>query len=94
MGVSVIGSYPDYIKVSDKLGARRFDIGDAWHALPDDSARWEANRFFLDKMLEAGDTFVWSTDPRSLRPGPWLFREAYYLLSKGEAFPIKRVWVP
>ena len=94
MGVSVIGSYPDYIEVSDKLGARRFDIGDAWHALPDDSARWEANRFFLDKIPEVHDTFVRSTDPRWLRPGPWLFREAYYLLSKGEAFPTERLWVP
>ena len=45
MGVSVIGSYPDYIDVSDDLGARRFDIGEAWDALPDDEARWDANKF-------------------------------------------------
>ena len=45
MGVSVIGSHPDYIDVSDDLGARRFDIGEAWDALSDDEARWEANKF-------------------------------------------------
>lgn len=93
MGVSVIGSFPDYIKLSDDLGARRFDIGEAWDALPDDAARWEANKFFLDSMLKAGDRFVWSADPRSARPRSWLLREAYYLRSKGVPFPARRVWV-
>jgi len=46
MGVSVIGRYPRYIEVSDDLGARRFVIGSAWAALPDDEARWAANRYF------------------------------------------------
>ena len=93
MGVSVIGSHPDYIDVSDDLGARRFDIGEAWDALPDDEARWEANKFFLDSMLSAGDTFVWSADPRSARPPSWFFREAYDLRSKDVPFPTRRVWV-
>lgn len=93
MGVSVIGSYPEYIEVSDDLGARRFDIGPAWHALPDDAARWAANRYFLDNMLSAGDTLVWSTDPRTARSPSWLLREAYYLRSKGVPFPTVRVWV-
>ena len=93
MGVSVIGSFPDYVNVSDDLGARRFDIGEAWDALPNDAARWAANQFFLDSMLLAGDTSVWSADPRSARPHSWFLREAYHLRSKGVPFPTRRVWV-
>ena len=93
MGVSVIGRYPRYIEVSDDVGARRFDIGSAWAALPDDEARWAANRYFLDKMLEAGDKFVWTADPRTVRSGPWFLREAQYLQSRGVAFPTERVWL-
>ena len=93
MGVCVIGNYPDYIDVSDRLGARRFDIGRAWDALPDAAARWDANKFFLDNMLRAGDTFVWATDRRSVRPGTWLLRETYYLRSRNVSFPSDRIWV-
>ena len=94
MGVSVIGSFPGYIQVSDELGARRYDIGPAaWSALPDDAARWAANRHFLDTVLAARDTFVWAADPRSARPSSWLFREACCLRSKGVPFPTRQVWV-
>ena len=95
MGVSVIGSFPAYIPVSDELGARRFDIGPAaWNALPDDASRWAANRYFLDSMLAAGDTFVWTADPRSARPGSWFFQEVNYLHSRGVSFPTGQVWLP
>lgn len=93
MGISVLGSFPEYVKVSDDLGARRFDIGEAWSALPDEAAQWEANRYFLDSMLSADDTFVWSTDPRSARPGSWFFREVRYLRSKGKRSPTRKIWV-
>ncbi len=93
MGVSVVGSFPDYIRVSDELGGRRFDIGPpARNALQDDAARWEANRHFLDAMPAARDAFVWAADPRSARPPSWLFREAYCLRSKGVPFPTGQVW--
>ncbi len=95
MGISVIGSFPRYITVSDDLGARRFDIGSAaWAALPNQAMRWAANRYFLDKMLKAGDKFVWATDPGLARPGSWFFQEVNYLQSSGVPLPTGQVWVP
>lgn len=94
MGISVIGSYPRYIGVSNDLGARRFDIGAAaWAALSSGATRWAANRHFLDSMLKAGDKFVCATDPGLARPGSWFFQEVNHLRSKGVSVPTGQVWV-
>lgn len=95
MGISVVGSYPHYIAVSDDLGARRFDIGSvAWSALPDSATRWAANRYFLDSKMKARDKFFWATDPKLARPGSWFFQEVNYLRSKGVSLPTQRAWLP
>ena len=92
MGTTVIGSYPGYIALSDRLGARRFDLGaHVWAALPP-NLRWPANRHFLDQVINANDSFVLSTDPRLVRPGSWLFRELRYLAVRNVAVPYKRAW--
>lgn len=84
MSVTVLGSFPHYIALSDKLGARRFDLGPStWAVLGSGSARWTANREFLDAMIKANDHFVFSNDPRLARPGTWFFRELAYLRSQG-----------
>lgn len=47
----VLGKYPDYIKLADELGARRFSIPDAeWNALTRE-ARWAANQAVLDQAI-------------------------------------------
>jgi hypothetical protein len=47
----VLGKYPDYIKLADELGARRFSIPDAeWNALTPE-ARWAANQAVLDQAI-------------------------------------------
>jgi hypothetical protein len=47
----VLGKYPDYIKLADELGARRFSIPDAeWNALTPE-ARWVANQAVLDQAI-------------------------------------------
>ena len=80
---TVLGHFPGYITLSDKLGARRFDVG---------PTAWAANRHFLNEMNRAGDCFVLSVNPRLVRPGTWLFRELVYLRARGVPIPRAPVW--
>ena len=94
MGTTVIGSYPRYIHVSDQLGGRRFDVGShAWSALGSYASRWQANVYFLNQMMKAGDVIVMSSDPRAARPGSWYFHELNYLRSIGHLLTTQQVWV-
>lgn len=89
---TVLGRFPGYIALSDKLGARRFDVGPAaWSAMGPNTA-WAANRYFLDAMIYAGDSFVLSVNPRLVRPGRWLFRELLHLRTSRVRIPVAPAW--
>ena len=92
MSTTVLGSFPAYIELSDKLGARRFDLGSlTWVALGA-AGHWTANREFLDQMVDTGDHFVFSNDPGMARPGTWFFRELAHLSSRGRALSRVPAW--
>ena len=89
---TVLGHFPGYITLSDKLGARRFDVGPtAWATMAPTTA-WAANRHFLNEMIRASDCFVLSVNPRLVRPGTWLFRELVHLRAGGHRIPRAPVW--
>ena len=89
---TVLGHFPGYITLSDRIGARRFDLGPvAWAAMRPATA-WTANRHFLDAMIQAGDVFVLSVNPRLVRPGTWLFRELVHLRSRRRPIPRLVAW--
>ena len=50
-GLAVLGSYPDYIRLSDDLYARRFDIPPTIWARMSPDERWVANQKFLDRLI-------------------------------------------
>ena len=80
---TVLGSYPDYVKLSDKLGARRFEIPmDAWNRMSP-AERWIANKKFLDRMISKGDEIILSNPAHSAQRGKTFFREIEYLKSQG-----------
>ena len=89
---TVLGHFPGYITLSDKLGARRFDVGPTAWAVMGPTTAWAANRHFLNEMNTAGDCFVLSVNPRLVRPGTWLFRELVYLRARGVPIPRAPVW--
>ena len=89
--ITVLGKWPDYINLAHKLGARHFDVGsDAFKAMGAQVA-WQANAHFLDSMRHAGDTFVLSVDPRSVRTGT-LLRELQHLSANQVQIPQITVW--
>jgi hypothetical protein len=78
--VAVLGHYPAYTQLADRLGAEVFDVGAKWAAM-NTAERWAANRAFLDSGIARGTPFVLATD---LRAGMSYFRaEVQYLLRNG-----------
>ena len=93
MATTVLGSYPNYINLSNQLGSRRFDIEPSVWSVLSQQNQWVANRYFLDTILAARDKLIFSSNPRLARPGSWFFRELHYLRTKGvNVFPPQHMW--
>lgn len=83
VGVTVLGHYPLYARVSDKLGARHLEVSSATWAILGSVGRWRENRYFLDRTLARGDQVVLSHPPAFAKPGSALDRELRYLRTNG-----------
>jgi hypothetical protein len=83
-GTSVLGKYPDYINVSDELGAKRFSIPtDIWNKMSS-TEQWAANEKFLDRMILRGDDIVLSNPVKDINDVTGSFRrELEYLIERG-----------
>jgi hypothetical protein len=82
-GKTVLGHYPEYIELSNKLGARRFDIpADVWSKMTP-AQQWAANQKFLDRLIKRGDEIILATPANQARPGSFYAKELEYLSSKG-----------
>lgn len=82
-GSVVLGRYPTYLSLAERLGAKVFNIAiDVWNAMSS-AAQWAANRAFLDKAIQAGQRFTFSTNAYKAKPGSFFYREIQYLLAHG-----------
>lgn len=81
--VVVIGHYPEYLVLAERLGATFFSVSqEIWDTLNEDG-RWQLNRSFLDHEIERGSIFILATPMEELRRESWLEREIQYLLNHG-----------
>ncbi len=83
-GQTVLGKFPDYLKVADKLGARRFNVpGEVWNKMTK-AEQWAANQKFLDRAIARGDEFVLSNPVKSISDvSGSLRKELEYLIERG-----------
>ncbi len=82
-GTTVLGSYPEYVELSDELGARRYQIPeDTWSNMTD-TERWDANQKFLDRTISRGDEVILSNSGHDVRTGSYLAQEIEYMKSEG-----------
>jgi hypothetical protein len=82
-GETVLGSYPEYVKLSDDLNARRFEIPvEQWNKMSP-TQQWTANQKFLDRTINRGDSIKLSNNARDAKPGTYFHREIQYMQSKG-----------
>jgi RHS repeat-associated protein len=55
---AVIGKYPNYLKVAEEVGAKRFNIPTQVWARMSEAERWAANQKFLDRAIARGGDIV------------------------------------
>ena len=80
---TVLGHYPDYVKISDQLGARRFEVPlAAWNKMST-LEQWTANRKFLDRMISKGNEIILGTLAGQARSGSIFIKELDYLNTHG-----------
>ena len=81
---TVIGKFPDYVKLSDERNARRFEVPlDAWNKMTE-AEQWAANQKFLDRAMARGDDIILATPITARTPPTGIYaREIEYMLSKG-----------
>ncbi len=92
-GTTVLGHYPDYVNLSNELGANRFEIpSEIWNKMTP-SEQWTANQRFLDRMVLRGDKVRLATPISKVRPGSFLEKELNYLFSLGYKLSPNGLWL-
>jgi hypothetical protein len=79
----VIGHYPEYVEISNKLGTKPFSIPDNIWSKMTPSEQWAANQKFLDRAIAKGSEFNLATPINKVRPDSFLQKEINYLMSQG-----------
>jgi RHS repeat-associated protein len=80
---TVLGHYPEYVKLAEGIGARRFQIPtNVWNKMSV-AEQWAANTKFLDRMILRGDKIRLATPLNQVKPGSFFQKELNYLFSKG-----------
>ena len=82
-GTTVLGHFPEYMDLANKIGANRFSIPTKIWDTMTNAERWTANSKFLDRMIRRGDDIILATPMNKIKPGSYYAKEIEYLLSKG-----------
>lgn len=81
--LTVIGHYPEYTQLADRLGANRFQVPQhAWDRMSA-AEQWAANQRFLDRAINRGSEIRLATPLDRVRPGSAYERELRYLAKRG-----------
>ncbi len=80
-GSVVLGKYPLYVELAKRLGSNIFQIAsNVWNSMSS-TAQWNANRAFLDKIIQNGQKITLQTN--ASKATGYFLKEINYLLSKG-----------
>ncbi len=91
--MSVLGHYPEYVKLAESLGARRFQIPPSvWNKMSA-AEQWTANTKFLDRMILRGDNIRLATPLNQVKQNSWFARELEYLYGKGYKASSDGLWL-
>ncbi len=82
-GITVLGRFPEYLKVAIDIGGNKFNIPiEAWNKLSPE-AQWALNKQFLDAAISRGDTFFLANGFSNAPVGTFFRMELDYLFSMG-----------
>jgi len=82
-GVSVLGHFPEYMNIGEKIGARVFKIPTKYWNEMTEAQKWMSNKKFLDRMIKRGDDIMLATPINKIKPGSYYQKEIQYLFEKG-----------
>jgi RHS repeat-associated protein len=83
-GITVLGKFPDYIKLADKIGARKFNVPTKYWNKMSPRQQWAANKKFLDRAIARNDKIMLSNQVKNLETVNGYFRkELEYMITKG-----------
>jgi RHS repeat-associated protein len=92
-GTTVLGHYPEYVKLAESIGARRFQIPTSvWNKMSA-AEQWTANTKFLDRMILRGDKIRLATPLNQVKPGSFFQKELNYLFDKGYKVSSDGLWL-
>ena len=92
-GTTVLGHYPQYVKVAETIGARTFQIPTKiWNKMTP-AQQWGANQKFLDRMILRGDNIRLATPLNQVKPGSFYQKELNYLFDKGYKVSSDGLWL-
>ncbi len=83
MGITVLGHFPLYARVSDKLGARHLDVSPRNWTPWSRAQRLSENTYFLHRTLARADRIVLTHPPTRARPGSSYEFELRFLQAQG-----------
>jgi hypothetical protein len=79
----VLGSFPIYLNLAEKLGAKRFSMPtEIFEALTKEE-QWAANVKFLDRGIANGDNFILSNSAFEAKEGTGFYKELQYMYKRG-----------
>ena len=82
-GSVVLGKYPLYVSLAQKLGSSIFQIADSvWRSMSQ-ASQWAANKAFLDKIIASGEKITLQTNAYSKNVTGYFAKEIQYLLEHG-----------
>lgn len=92
-GTTVLGHYPEYVKVAETIGAKTFQIPTkVWNKMSP-SGQWAANQKFLDRMISRGDNIRLATPLNKVKPGSFYQKELNYLFDRGYKVSSNGLWL-
>ena len=81
--VTVLGHYPEYVELTEELGAESMQIPmEQWDRMTPEE-QWRTTTGFFDRMIRDGHNFRLATPVEKARPGSFYVRELHYLFDKG-----------
>jgi|GEM_PF-2534933 len=82
--LTILGKYPEYLQLAEKIGANRFNIpANIWNSMTP-LEQWAANARFLDDVIARGDDIILSNRVTDISQVTGAFRkELEYLIQRG-----------
>jgi len=82
-GRIVLGHYPEYVQLGEKLGARTFSMPAGVFDAMSAEEQWAANQAFLDDAIAQGSEIHLATVANAAREGSFYERELQYMQARG-----------